>query len=106
MPPPKPFIVEAGTTVIGAVRFTGWDDGMGIAFGVFRPTGAYRRSDHATQIDGSLIDRPVDLRVTWADGRLLACDAVGLIDHSSDAGDDGLEVTAFGVRDEAFWNGS
>ena len=103
MPPPKPFIVEAGTTVIGAVAFTGWDSGMGVAFGVFRPTDAYRAFDHATQIDGSLIDRPADLRITWADGSLLACDAVGLIDHSSNAGDNGREVTAFGVRDRAFW---
>lgn len=79
---------------------------MGVAFGIFRPTDTYRPSDHATQVDGSLVDHFVDLRVTWADGRLLACDAVGLIDHSSEIGEDGREVTVFGVRDEAFWDGS
>jgi hypothetical protein len=104
MPPPKPFVVEVGTVVIGAVAFTGWDSGMGVAFGVFRPVDEYRPSDHATQMDGNLTDRPIDLRITWTDGRLLVCDAVALIDHSSTAGDDGREVTAFGVRDEAFWN--
>jgi hypothetical protein len=105
MPPPKPFIVEANGTVIGAVAFTGWDSGMGVAFGIFRPSGAYHSSEHATQIDGSLLDRAVDLRLTWADGRQLACDTVGLVDHSGEVGDDGREITALGVRDEAFWDG-
>lgn len=104
MPLPKPFIVEAGTTVIGTVTFTGWDSGMGVAFGLFRPTDAYRPFDHATQIDGNLIDRPHNLKVTWPDGDLLSCDAIGLVDHSNVAGDEGREVTAFGVRDKAFWN--
>jgi hypothetical protein len=106
MPPQESFIVQVGSKVIGVVDFTGWDSGMGVAFGVFRPTEAYRPSDHATQVDGNLLDRVVDLRITWADGRRLICDAVGLIDHSLEAGDDGREVTAFGMRDEAFWTGS
>lgn len=104
MSPPKQFIVKVETTVIGTVAFAVWDSDMGVASGVFRPTDAYRPSDHATQIDGILIERSQDLKVTWPDGDLLSCDAVGLIDHSTCAGDEGREVTAFGVRDDAFWN--
>ncbi len=106
MPPPKPFIVEVGATVIGAVAFTSWDYGMAVAFGIFRPNGHYIPNEHATVLEGRELPNSDRLRITWADGRPLACDAVGLLDYATTAGDDGREVTAFGVRDTAFLNGS
>lgn len=106
MPPPKPFIVEVGTTIIGTVAFTGWDYGMAVAFGIFRPNEDYIPSEHATVLEGCELPNSDRLRVIWADGRPLACDAVGLLDYATTAGVDGREVTAFGVRDTVFLNGS
>ena len=106
MPPPEPFIVEVGTVAIGAVAFTGWDSGMAVAFGIFRPNGDYIPSEHATVLDGRELPNVDRLRIAWADGRPLDCDAVGLLDYATTAGVDDREVTAFGVRDIAFLSGS
>ncbi|WP_404710865.1 hypothetical protein [Sphingomonas sp. MMS24-J13] len=102
MPPAKPFIVEVGATVIGAVAFTGWDAGMAIAFGIFRPNEVYIPNDHATVLDGRELPNTNKLRLSWADGRPLVCDAVGLLDYAASAGNDGREITAFGVQGSAF----
>jgi hypothetical protein len=75
---------------------------MAIAFGIFRPNEAYVSGDHATVLDGRELPNTGKLRVSWGDGQPLTCDAVGLLDYASTAGDDGREVTAFGVRDSAF----
>lgn len=106
MAPSKSFIVEAGTTVIGTVSFTGWDHGMAVAFGMFHPNGDYMPGEHATVLEGRELPNSDRLRITWTDGKPLACDAVGLLDYATTAGDDAREVTAFGVRDTAFFNGS
>lgn len=79
---------------------------MAVAFRIFRPNGDYIPSEHATVLEGRDLPNSDRLRVTWADGRPLACDAVGLLDYAKTVGDDGREVTAFGVRDTAFSNGS
>jgi len=105
VPPSKPFLVVAGNTVIGAVAFTGWDSGMAVAFGIFRPNERYVPSEHATVLDGRELLNTDKLRLSWADGRPLTCDAIGLLDCASNAGNDGREITAFGVRDGAFSNG-
>lgn len=102
MLPSKPFIVEAGPIVIGAVVFTGWDAGMAVAFGIFRPNEVYTPSDHATVLDGCELQNAGEIRVSWADGKPLTCEAIGLLDYAANAGDDGREITAFGVRDIAF----
>ena len=88
------------------MAFTGWDSGMAVAFGTFRPNEDYIPSEHATVLDGRELLHTDTLRLTWADGRPLACDAVGLLDYATNAGDAGREINAFGVQDNAFSNGS
>ncbi|MET0307190.1 MAG: hypothetical protein ABW023_00655 [Sphingomonas sp.] len=104
MPPPKPFIVDVGSSVIGAVTFTGWDPGMAVAFGIFRPNEDYIGREHATVLDGVELLHTDKLHLTWPDGRSLICDAVGLVDNAADGGIDSREIVAFGVRDGEFSN--
>jgi hypothetical protein len=75
---------------------------MAVAFGIFRPNEYYVSTEHATALDGIERFHADKLRLCWADGKPLICDAVGLIDCAAEAGDDGREVNAFGVRDIAF----
>lgn len=81
---------------------------MGVAGGIFVPNENYVAERHATMLDGVELlesDRQSSLKVVSANGQMLQCEAIALIDYADYAGDQyGRELTIFGVDVLAIFN--
>ena len=96
----RDFTVHAGGALIGKVSLEDWDRGMGVAGGIFYPNDKYSPSLHAEEIDGVALDesaRRPSLSIVDADGIEPTYEQVHVADWSATIGDDGRELTVFGI---------
>lgn len=97
------FTVFAGATPVGSTALELGDRAVGVAAGRFVPAPAYAAiqaeviaTQHASQL-------ALGLRVTRADGRLVAGDGnVQIVDYSAELGADALEVHVIGIDADQF----
>jgi hypothetical protein len=95
------FKVRVGDMVVGSVTLDHWDQFMGVAGGPFYPNETYMPHIHATILEGADLGNAVQrllLNIVDSNDVQLASEAVVIQDWATSVGDDGREVTIFGVE--------
>ncbi len=91
--------ILAGEARIGAATLIPSDPSMGVAFAVFEPGPDYVADRHARATEQrEFMEDPAALKVCDAEGAVLVCAGVDLVDYSETLGEEGREIHVIGIE--------
>gem|GEM_PF-2177534 len=91
--------ILAGDTWIGDAVLIPSDPSMGVAFAVFEPGPDYVADRHARATEQrEFMEDPAALKVCDAEGAVLVCAGVDLVDYSDTLGVEGREIHVIGIK--------
>lgn len=90
------FKVFSQATVVGSSNLEHGDPPMGVAFGRFVPAEGYASIKSAC-IENHADQAALQLTVETPSGDTIQCEGVGILDCSTEAGDEAIEVNVLGI---------
>ena len=90
------FEVFFGTTLVGYSRLERGDPPMGVAFGLFIPSNAYRAIQQQC-IENHADQTALNLTLRTPTHEVIPCASVAILDASPDFGEEGIELNVLGI---------
>ena len=90
------FEVYSENTLVGLSDLESGDPPMGVAFGQFKPTDAYRTIQKQC-IENHSDQSSLKLSVKTPHHEIIQCAGVGILDYSPEAGEECIELNVLGI---------
>lgn len=95
------FEVYYANMLVGFSDLENGDPPMGVAFGQFKPTDAYRTIQKQF-IENHSDQASLELTVRTADNETIQCAGIGILDYSPEAGEECIELNVLGISYPAY----